>query len=739
MFATWDTSTGGATEVRKETPRAKRKQFSRACDWCRLNRVKCNENEPCDNCAARGQHCVTGARQVRTVSSAAKEIERLKGRIRQLEQAAATKTAAASPCQGDLPIASKNPLTQRPVLKAAPTSAAQAGIWIPTEAGDNGIYRSMSSIAATIHRSHAHLCSALQHPNLANPFQTALHSLTLEDPPKFGAHAVLDMPRHKEECYLQLFWQSYHLLLPMLNLDRFMEHYRSLWADEGAFRRHSALVDVVLALCIQYGECFARSQSNPGSSSSNQGSTGVGKSLLDRARNLLPSKDSDSDISSVQCHLLAAIYLANDDMLDGAHESIVKAHRLALSLGLQHEPPAHVLAQDEAARRYTWWSLVSLDTKISLDVGQPFLVNQTASTCSMPAIEKAADPSMPRNDILPVFGISPLEYYHHYVELVVLIRSAHEGFVTQCAEAMRRVGDFKFYENARVIEECADSLAHLITPIHQWVERVPDALKTPRAGSSRPFSTARSALDLGESTPSWLQRQRVMLELSYHTFLMLLHRPMIRFPTGTMGRIPVSSEHSVWSLNHAVMTTNIIHQVLTESDVLGFVQDATAFQWDAVVTMLAFALGHPFCPHTPSAHGALRKAITSFETLGTSNCVSALQRAESTRAVMASIESISSDLSTGSSTASSLVTPTGSKDTSLQIDVVPHAVASAVSGNAERFGTPAVSFPSESAMDMSNFDLLNGLDYILTDQDLDTSFMAMLPMANGLQDPTDGS
>jgi hypothetical protein len=68
-----------------------------------------------------------------------------------------------------------------------------------------------------------------------------------------------------------------------------------------------------------------------------------------------------------------------------------------------------------------------------------------------------------------------------------------------------------------------------------------------------------------------------MLKLLYHTFLMLLYRPIIRFPTSTIGRILISSEYSVWSLNYAVITTNIIHQVLTESDVLGFVQEATAF------------------------------------------------------------------------------------------------------------------------------------------------------------------
>ena len=45
-----------------------------------------------------------------------------------------------------------------------------------------------------------------------------------------------------------------------------------------------------------------------------------------------------------------------------------------------------------------------------------------------------------------------------------------------------------------------------------------------------------------DAVPTWLQRQRVMLELSYHDFLMIFHRTFIRFPSRFVGRIPISSE-----------------------------------------------------------------------------------------------------------------------------------------------------------------------------------------------------
>lgn len=38
-------------------PRPKRSQVTRACEWCRLNRTKCNNEQPCRNCRNRGASC----------------------------------------------------------------------------------------------------------------------------------------------------------------------------------------------------------------------------------------------------------------------------------------------------------------------------------------------------------------------------------------------------------------------------------------------------------------------------------------------------------------------------------------------------------------------------------------------------------------------------------------------------------------------------------------------------------
>jgi hypothetical protein len=80
MFATFDATMSGVRKNRKNGVRTKRKQVARACDWCRLNRVKCNDSDPCDNCVERGNSCVTGSNEVRTLASATKSVPLFRSR-----------------------------------------------------------------------------------------------------------------------------------------------------------------------------------------------------------------------------------------------------------------------------------------------------------------------------------------------------------------------------------------------------------------------------------------------------------------------------------------------------------------------------------------------------------------------------------------------------------------------------------------------------------------------------------
>ena len=67
--------------------RQKRGQVARACDRCRVHRVKCDSGNPCSNCKNRdGQCSYSGAMKAATLPHAYREIERLKQRVEELEQ-----------------------------------------------------------------------------------------------------------------------------------------------------------------------------------------------------------------------------------------------------------------------------------------------------------------------------------------------------------------------------------------------------------------------------------------------------------------------------------------------------------------------------------------------------------------------------------------------------------------------------------------------------------------------------
>ena len=58
-----------------ETRRPKRNQVARACDSCRINRIKCDEYQPCNACRSRGEQCSnTGKFGLLTSPTATKQV-----------------------------------------------------------------------------------------------------------------------------------------------------------------------------------------------------------------------------------------------------------------------------------------------------------------------------------------------------------------------------------------------------------------------------------------------------------------------------------------------------------------------------------------------------------------------------------------------------------------------------------------------------------------------------------------
>ncbi|KAG9664052.1 hypothetical protein KCU64_g930, partial [Aureobasidium melanogenum] len=650
-----------------------------------------------------------------------REIERLKAYIRDLGINASSGLQEGPSTSSVLaPNSSQCPTSQ--------TSAARAAIWVIDEATGCPRYCNYSSTACVIHRCHEYLSSTLGKSALHDPFSLGLAASRIGVTNEGAFSDLISMTRLQEEHYLNLFWQSYHTILPVLHFETFTQDYNSLWTLDNSVRGDSALVDVVLALCAQYGNCFMNSTGTFGGFQA-QHSIRVSQYLFDRAHQLMSTKTELLSIQTVQCHLLSAVYLANKSLTNAAHDSLAQALRNALALGFHHEVPPAMPEQDKALRRNIWWSIYTMDVRISLDLGQPFLVNHSGATCPLSHTVEESGTSLSADNLSTTFrGISSDAFFREYLDLMIAVRKAHEAFVTHCAAALEASKTFDLYETADVIKNCAEFLLECLEPVHDWTKQVPDLLKAPRRGAGRSFSRVRSPLDLEDSIPSWLQRQRVMLELSYHDFLMILHRPFIRFPSSSIGRIPISAEHSVWSLSHAIIITQIISQISTESDVLSFVHETTRILWDATVTLLAFAMAHPFCPHSPSAHAALQIALSTFDVLATSNSDLALKAAETTRKVLVHMGSIASGFQAGSLSAPSNATLriVNGSDEQPQKSLTLSSVAANHDEGYDSTMPPTYT----STTDLDALDLFSGLDEVLSDQRMASSAMSPPPLVD---------
>ncbi|OKO97674.1 hypothetical protein PENSUB_9965 [Penicillium subrubescens] len=517
-------------------PRLKRRQVSRACDWCRLNRIKCNDSQPCQNCRKRGGHCTrskekehlslpTANRYLEVLpfsknsaDSQYREIQELRRQITDLQQQLKLATqntndqvsAYASPAQsnGSVQATTANHATSHEVSSLSP--GKWEGIKLPEgRAGALIYYGPLSSayfadrmrryLLEVLRGSTPELSFSLSLSQLKRPIGNQLFPSSLDQDQPWKTSLDLDgdreseeLSRAQEEYFLDLLWQSFHCIYPVTLEDEFREYYDSLWTNSAdqTKRQPSALVDSILAVCMQYGTSFLTSDS--------QGS------------------------------------------MNGYH----------------------------------------------VEAG-------------------------PNNK-----DITWLSYHAQSVRLVSLARCVQSGFHAKCAELLERKALKTLYDDPFSLEELAGVLARNARVVYEWACNVPKSLKIPRKGSGEPFSTERTPLNLDQFSPLWLQRQRILLEILYHHLQMSNFRSFLRLPPGSSSITPLSDCHSINCLNHAVALTSILHQVLTETDLLRGWSAAFQYQWDAALCILGFILANPVCPPTPQARKCLQTAIQCLEIMG---------------------------------------------------------------------------------------------------------------------------
>ncbi|KKZ63931.1 hypothetical protein EMCG_01790 [[Emmonsia] crescens] len=620
---------------RSAPARPKRRQVARACDWCRGHRIRCDNDRPCANCQNRGGKCTSnGESEMRTLPHALREIEKLKQRIKDLERQ--LEDASRPEIKGDvLPPSPPQSLTAYTpegldALKSdRPKRRNWDGIHARTAKSQQTQFYGPSSLFYFIGRLSSYLATVLQQPHLDHHFHPNSASRSFASPTSSKNETVeenlmsADIPIDggyltgtQEDYFLNLFWQSYHCTLPILHEGEFREYYKSLWDVPGKPRKPSALVDIVLAITMQYGVAvLPRPDANAVSKTDvdSNDATIAGRWFYRRSQALLATELESPSISTLQCHIFSLIFLCNASFQNMAHSTLAIAVRTAHILGIHTEPPENMPRAQRELRKRLWWMLYATESKTCMKLGRPFYAQLSQVTASLPTDDHEL--ALHSGSNFGSFGenITWLTYSLHHTRLLITARNVYTAFYDHCAEILGRNDGKSMYNDPEDMENAAECLSSNMKALQTWLANVPEALKMKRQGTGERFSTDRSPLEVERFAPHWLKRQQVLLELMYHNLSMNLYRPFICFSPASR---PNAERHAVACVNHAMAITHIIHQILNESDILPGWHEAYQWQWNTALSLIGFILAHPNSPSTPPARDAINKAIIVFETFG---------------------------------------------------------------------------------------------------------------------------
>ena len=563
-----------------------------------------------------------------------REIERLNARVKDLEEQLKSRNTV-SILPGSPSSSTSSPASLDPLEEHQGNQRQWEGTWTTGLPSHQMQLHGPSSSFYFLARLGSTIGLALQLPHADSQFQPSAANRFFASPTTPMQHNIGDLPtisddfmvgenlsRAQEDYFLSLFWQSYHCTVPILDELEFRNHFESLWVTSspatGMSRKPSPLVDIVLALCMQYGMAFIP-RNGPNQTSrinvdSNDSSI-AGRRYFRRCQMLLQSELETPSLFALQCCVFSAIYLRDASFLNLAHNSLAVAIRVAYVLGLHQESPYHFSRPEKELRKRLWWAVYTLESKACMALGRPWLSQVFQMRCTLPADDQElAHLAGPNFASTSLDEHTPwLSYYVHYVKLVLAARAVHIAFDKKCAQVLGATGGTSIYENAQSLETLASFLSQGLQCIRTWAENVPNSLKTERRGGGKAFSTDRSTLEVDIVAPQWLQRQRLLLELLYHNVVMNLYRPFICFASPSSSAIPLADGNSISCLNHAIATTSIILQLLTTSDTLNGWHEAYQFQWNATLSMIGFIFAYPVCPPTPSARKAVNDAITIFD------------------------------------------------------------------------------------------------------------------------------
>ena len=433
------------------------------------------------------------------------------------------------------------------------------------------------------------------------------------------------LSRWQEEYFLDLFWQSYHCIYPIVDERGFRAHHNSIWIMPYEPRKPSALVDIILAVTMQYGTALLPpdlTKSSLNAEERGKDAASAGRSYYRRCQALLADDLENPSITTLQCHILSVIYLSNAGSHNTAHSSLALACRVAVILGLHREPLEELDEETSNYHRRLWWTLYALEIKAAMGLGRPLAISFSEVTCRLPTdVPLTGSVSVPGSTRTPLIA-SCFATNSQFLKLILSARSIHVTFYQKCADTLGLGPQNTLYGNPEALESCARFLSSKMEYLETWLREAPDCLKMKRRGG-QPLSTDRSPLYIQPEVPLYQQRQQLFLELHYHTVAMNLLRHFINLSHPPSLCTQQAEANANSCVDHAITITNIIHQMLTETDLLSGWLEGFYWHGNAFLSLVGYILAFPDGQRTAEARKALVQAISSFDILSSSLAIAA--------------------------------------------------------------------------------------------------------------------
>ena len=597
----------GKSRESKSIPLMKRRKVARACNRCRLQRLRCDEQKPCAPCVDAREECVVSQAVPRASQANGNHADPV---MRESVSGFPPRTPSLSSHEEIIshnhdftPTGSSFPLF--------PTSISQEGSQV-TEIPSVNVPKDHFSLA------HAQGFFALDQKGVSDgPAYCGCFFPQLPHPtiPSGESLIVSDvLSNSHRNYYIWLFWDACHPLLQIMTKAEFSDLTAvpaSAVADGLTVK--SALVDSMIALGMQHSDATGRSGRVVGLQHLPPSRTiWPGFEYFHRCRECMRNT-SEVTLDVLRCHILLVIYLMKGNAVLDAYNLIGIAVRKAYIIKLHRQPPNSLSEAEKTARMQVWWMLFTLDLHCALQLDMPPAIQKSLVQCPFPTEHDLARyvSSSGHNEE----GTKGYICSNLFVNFVVILTHIN-ACVSETTLSDNNSND------PAALENHGQAVLSALQTLDAWRESIPQDLLLCRC-TGFPNNTEIFSFERALLLPEWLLRQAVILELHYHNAYILIQRPFLRHcpidhtnagdTVKAAGSRTTSVElHVSGSLHHATAIVEMLLVVSSMSDVLYGWSEALQPLWNATLTIMAHIATKSTSPLHPKIRDSLAHANDLF-------------------------------------------------------------------------------------------------------------------------------